>query len=130
MSKGDGRGGFRVNGGRKPGSLDFKAKNNAMLEEIRLRYKEQFGEDIRKLVPLEVMTIDMWMKAEAGEWSAAADRASMIAPYIHAKIPPPPANSLHVETITTTSTVIERASSVFGRAITVQPTISVDDASD
>lgn len=68
------RGGTRPGAGRPPGSANRKTR------EIADRAAEE------GITPLEVMLKDMRDKYEAGEISAAADRARDCAPYMHARL--------------------------------------------
>lgn len=67
-------GGARPGAGRKPGAANQKTR-----EVADKALKEGIS-------PLEVMLMDMRQKFEAGDISAAADRACDCAPFIHARL--------------------------------------------
>lgn len=82
----------RKTGGRKPGSqnlstrlrLEAEAKERA---EIAAAIQQEASSDnlppdvIRHMSPVEIMEYAMHLRARAGDWDGAADRARDVAPY-------------------------------------------------
>lgn len=84
-------GGARPGAGRKSGVSD----KNKVAKQVIAGHAEAVAdlvpEDVANLTPLQVMLRAMTMKASEGDWDAAAEHAAKVAPYLHPKLAPRPA---------------------------------------
>lgn len=79
-------GGSRPGSGRKPGLPDKIKAANATILAHAASLPPDIRPEIATMTPLAVMLRAMAIKANAGDWDAAAHHADKAAPYLHPKL--------------------------------------------